>query len=145
MKDGKVENLREAIALIVARGLCERQACSTCPMNVNKDGKPGNRECDNNKRRVDVFLGKRLGMKYFFEKGKKDPARIAYDFVMGLDLDKEKPKENPKAGTCATCLFSQMHTSGILFCKSWHNFTHDDGFCYRYDGGKIEDKPPVDK
>lgn len=144
MKNREVESLKEAIALIVAHDACSSQSCDTCPMNADRNGNPGNGECGGNKRRVDKFWKKRFGVNYFNGRP-KDSARAAYDFIMGSDLDKEKPKEKPKAGTCATCLFSQMHPSGIRFCKSWHNFTHNNGFCYRYDDGKIEDKPPVDK
>lgn len=41
-------------------------------------------------------------------------------------------------GTCEGCLHSKEHTSGLLFCESFHNFTHKEGFCYRFEDGKME-------
>lgn len=53
----------------------------------------------------------------------------------------KSPRERPtlvRANTCAGCLHSKMHSSGILFCESFHNFVHEGGFCYRHEHGNME-------
>lgn len=147
MKDGKVESLKEAIALILAHDRCNGQDCRCCPMNVDRNGHPSSGECEGNMDRVDEYWEKRFGVKYFYKSvHKDDPAREAYDLIIGLGSGKPKEDEPKKeerkeeAKTCETCLHSDMHPSGILFCKSFHNFVHENGFCYRHDDGKMDEE-----
>lgn len=141
MKDGKVESTREAIALMFAHVNCHGQDCDTCPMNRGANGEEGKGRCSDNKERVQKFFEETFGAAHFLDAN--DPALDAYDFIMNMDLGKakkEKPKEEPKSGTCETCFHSAMHPSGILFCKSFHNFVHENGFCYRYVDGKMDEE-----
>lgn len=144
MKDGKVESLEEAIALMVAKFHCAGQDCNTCPMNVDEDGEYGAYgRCGSNTRAVRRFLAEHFNQSF----DGADPAVPAYDFAMGLKWEWRKKEEEPKhkverdvepcKGTCEACLHSEMHTSGIRFCKQFHNFVHEDGFCYRFESDKI--------
>lgn len=130
-----METLEDALCYVAGRLNCGD--CSGCPVHLYHTGCTNS---NNHNKEIARKAMKLLGADIDFSSDEK-----MYASINAMEGKVRTSKQSAKKGTCATCLFSQMHTSGILFCKSWHNFTHDDGFCYRYDGGKIEDKPPVDK
>lgn len=128
--DKPMETVEDALCYVAGRMNCGN--CSECPVHLYHIG------CSSPDMRAKAM--KILGADIDFSSDEK-----MYASINAMEGKVRTSKQSAKKGTCATCLFSQMHPSGIRFCKSWHNFTHDDGFCYRYDDGKIEDKPPVDK
>lgn len=168
MKDGKIESYKEMLACLSAR-ICCRPPCVECPMNRNKNGEfVDGMNCSENKRRVDDALKKWLKEKFGLETDNESP-RGFFNRIMasdieeaygglfgefgGLPLPQKRDSEDAKeweipkvcTGTCKTCSRSETHSSGIRWCKSFGNFVHEDGFCYRYESGKLDDKEPVDK
>ena len=136
MKDGKVESLREATALMLAKFNCAGQDCTKCPMNRGKNGEEDEGSCSTNTDRVQKYFEETFGAAHF--RDATDPAVEAYNFIMGLDLSKTKKMK--QTGTCKTCAKRLEHESGVLFCTSFHNFVHENGFCYRYVDGKMDEE-----
>lgn len=135
-EDKPIDSLEDAVMILAARQNCNAGGCDSCPIHAydHTDLKCGERTCE-----ALVFItGSKENVFTYCESRNLRKNLVNAPFKKRQALKKMQ-------GTCATCLFSQMHPCGIRFCKSWHNFTHEDGFCYRYDDGKIEDKPPVDK
>lgn len=151
----EITTQKEALALLAARFNCAGQGCIDCPMQYYYD-----EECSTTMHKLTEklaplmaqFFGVSDAKVFAPHFAKEKPAVAAYDAVMAMDipeivLQDQKPeqKDEPKKeGRCFTCLMSQMHTSGILWCKSFGNFVHEDGFCYRYKSDKIETEEPVD-
>ena len=131
----KIETVEQAKAIMFFYSHCG--GCNTCPIRMFEKNKGNN--CGSVKTEAERFL-KDNGVDYDFSKDSvKNVTRgHLYNAIESgvYDYTRENtfgvaPATSTK-GTCSACLHSQMHASGILWCKSFHNFVHGDGYCYRF-------------
>ena len=144
-----IESIEDILFINTCRYKCGGTPCGDCGMKLYTTS------CVSVDSIVVDWLNEEIGADNdFFEritKGKKglDAQEEAYRAIFEdpLWMPPKKPTfgANEEAGrcegTCSGCRYSQMHTSGILFCKSFGNLVHEDGFCYRYESDKIEEQP----
>lgn len=128
----KVETIEDALFVIGCSDKCGSVCCSECGIRLYaRDG-----DCDSARDSAREFM-----MEQAFEGYRNELTGLR-----GIDAQSKlyeiiferggcKPQVEPEkscARTCAECLHSRMHSSGILWCDSFHNFVHEDGYCYRF-------------
>lgn len=118
--DKKIESATEALCVLVASS-CSSVSCSKCFRKMYGT-------CEDAKIAAKAYLG--LGRAGSDE----DLHRKLFEFIVNgeISFQTSKSPEPECTGTCVNCIHSKPHASGILFCDSFHNFTHDDGHCYRF-------------
>ena len=128
--DKPMETLEDAILYVTARRTCG--TCSRCPVKLYEAGCASDR---NIRKACDLI---RDGFGWDESDDEILKADTANDILYRTLIEGElKLKQEIAIGTCSACLFSRPHTSGILYCESFGNFVHEDGYCYRF-------KTPVD-
>lgn len=125
-----METVEDAICYVVGRLRCGN--CPSCPVHLYHDGCSEHYEVK--AKAIKLLAGVDIDFSTD-EKMYKSINAIEGKCRIGHDQTR----------TCATCNESFDHSPGVRFCRSWHNFTHDTGFCYRYDPVIMEDKAAVDK
>ena len=131
-----IDSVEDALMALSANLHCSGVSCKECAMHMydKTDGRCGQTRNNATKFLVNELLGDlELG-------GAKGVERqqIIYEHLFdrfgGLAFKKrDEPQDDvPRDGTCATCVRSKMHTSGIYWCESF-------GFCYRFDDGKMDE------
>lgn len=133
-----IDTIEDALMVSGAVARCAGSSCSECAIRMYaKDG-----DCDIARKKADKFM-KENGEEFDFK------LQVPADFVLKQGIEAQQalydelfghkaPSEEKKAiskGTCAECMNAQMHSSGILWCKSFGNFVHSDGYCYRFEQG----------
>ena len=103
--------------------------CHECAINMYDHN---NNKCIKIRKTAEAFLRK----KYGFDFVGLNAQEFLYNKIF-LEQTTSDAQEQPK-GTCSACIHSKMHSSGILWCESFGNFVHEDGFCYRFDDGNME-------
>lgn len=141
----KIETVSEAAAVLSVKSACRRvrsMHCFRCPLTVYEGGEVP--ACEIVVREAIDFLMQNIVADD--ETGKLEPL---YKKVCGLgykgwelpevietvQVAMEVPVPNCQ-GTCSECSRKKL-IGGMVFCQAFHNFTHPDGYCYRYE--------PVDK
>lgn len=130
--DKPMETVEDALCYVAGRMRCG--VCSECPVKLYTAacGWDSNKELN---RKVMKLLGADID----FSSDKK-----VYASINAMEGKVRTSKQSEPKGTCATCKESFEHSPGVRFCKSWHNFTHETGFCYRYDPVIMEEQDPMD-
>jgi len=128
-KEKKIQTTSEAAAILVfaSRG-CHTTECDECPVMMYSE----TRSCTEAKAKALTFLSGLGNIIRFSD------ALLMFDTVADIEGDGVcKTVRVEPEGTCENC--AQMKSIGdvMMFCRSFHNLTHPDGFCYRYE--------PVDK
>lgn len=134
MKEGGKEFESLVEALLVLR-CCSGFSCRECYRNMFRDVgtmRGGEEACGVHHKARD-YITKITGKNCDND---RELVISSYELIMNKAPKVEIKEEGDK--TCANCLHSQMHTSGIRFCHSFGNFVHEDGFCYRWKSDKIE-------
>ena len=132
--DKPMETVEDAICYVAGRMNCGN--CRECPVHLYQAACTNNesRKYLNNKA-LKLLTGRDINIDFSSDKN-------MYASINALEGKVVAPKQTAPKGTCATCKESFEHSVGVRFCKSWHNFTHEDGFCYRYKSEEIDDKQP---
>lgn len=134
LEEGNVKEIatvEDALLILATERICG--SCRECPVRMYEASKGG--DCNRTLDKARKFLAKHYGTDTDKDGWKNV---VSKELCAHLGSNHTQTDEEACEGTCATCLSSDMHPSGIRFCHSWHNFTHDDGFCYRYKSDKIE-------
>lgn len=141
----KIEKVSEAAAVLSVKSACQRgrsmRNCARCPLTVYEGGKIPN--CGEVVGEAIDFLMQNIVADD--ETGKFEPLykKVCGLGYKGVELPEvietvdvlEVPVPNCQ-GTCSECSRKKL-IGGMVFCQAFHNFTHPDGYCYRYE--------PVDK
>ena len=143
--DKPIETVEDAVIIAVARATCNNvDSCKYCAIHMYDHSNHLCREVSGKAEDVLRANGIHLDIDDLDDEDGECVQELVYDYIhkIGAFAGKPKPEPEPEKpscdGTCSTCLHSRMHTSGILFCKSFGNFVHEDGFCYRFASDKIE-------
>lgn len=142
MKEGgkPIESVADVGLILCA---CDNFGCKKCARNMYRPKGVelgGTEACQGVKAEAAKFLGELLGRDVKVE-------QVELVFALAEAMALEKPKQpglpckvidTPLEERCSTCTRSKMHPSGIRYCESFGNFVHEDGFCYRYEDGKME-------
>ena len=135
-EDKPIDSLEDAVMILAARQNCDADVCDSCPIHAYDHA--DNKCAERTVKALAFITGSKENVFTYYKSKNFRKDLVNASFKKSQELKKMQ-------GTCDTCLSSQMHPSGIRFCDYWHNFTHEDGFCYRYKSDKIEDKQTVDK
>lgn len=141
----KIEKVSEAAAVLSVKSVCRRVRgmldCIRCPLTVYEGGEVP--VCEIVVREAIDFLMQNIVADD--ETGKLEPLykKVCGLGYKGVELPEvietvdvlEVPVPNCQ-GTCSECSRKKL-IGGMVFCQAFHNFTHPDGYCYRYE--------PVDK
>lgn len=114
----KIESAEDALIICIASALCSGTSCVECARRMYGKG--------------DCHIEKRAAEKWLEENGYDGPKK--QQFVYERLFAKQPIEETPaiRKGTCSECGNSEMHASGIRWCKKFSNFVHEDGYCYRF-------------
>ena len=140
-----IETVEQAKAiLIIAELHCG--GCAKCPVRMYETSKGST--CGATKTKARKFLEEHgIDHDEVIERARQNPKDVRaeyYDYLVSGSKEESVEQRKQKCkGTCAACINSKMHSSGILWCDSFYNFVHEDGFCYRYVDAKLESE--VDK
>lgn len=133
-EDKPIETIEDAMMVMIAHNFCSGVNCKDCFMHQYNHE---NNNCGATRNKALEFIYKHFGMEV--KKGDRGLAgqekvykALFENGCLGkLSGKKEEPKRSGN-GTCEGCYFSKMHTSGIRWCEKFHNFVHEDGYCYRF-------------
>lgn len=133
-QDKPLETVEDALAYVFYHLNCSGVACSNCgcAMYGAEDGR-----CAKLRRKAGEILGVVFNTngKALVNNGEEGQKAVYEAYCAGKFsvLAAAPAKSEETSGTCEACIHSVKHSSGILFCKSFGNFTHADGHCYRYE------------
>lgn len=144
LEDGnvkKIATVEDAIAVIATEAFCDHMSCKDCPIRMYEVKKGHN--CSDVKDEAENLLAAELcgGTKI-----DKETVIAVYNRIVE-HAPEPKPEpvaetapDEPASKTCLECLKARRHESGILFCESFGNFTHEDGYCYRFEPSDMIDE-----
>ena len=131
-EDKPIDTIEDALMVIVANLMCAG-GCNKCAMHMydHSDSK-----CGTTKDKAMRFLCEACGAEYDKLQESSKRVQLVYEqlFVKGVKISAKAEPETACKGTCEHCFSSEMHVSGIRWCKSFGNFVHDNGYCYKYAG-----------
>lgn len=127
----EVETLEDALFVMGAFSNCGGTSCGECGVKMY-----GDEGCHTCRAKAMNLLLEAVGLEYRLDGDgdggvTKQAELYKALFEEGFSGSLAKTATHC-SGTCAECQFSQMHCSGILWCKSFGNFVHENGYCYRF-------------
>lgn len=146
----KIESVEDALTILASHGMCSGAECKECAVRMYCHGG----ECDNTMKNATSFLHKNapeydiLGCLLYGEGDGEYYSDNANDVNSVYEIIKKLLKspapENTKSD-CKTCKGCSQLTNigGVPFCKAWHNWTVEDGYCYLH-SDKLEDVESVE-
>lgn len=122
----KIETVEQAKAILAITKICK--GCEECPVRMYEPRKGSS--CSEVQKSATNFL-KKAGVPVPVVNAKGILADV-YNRIACPTMEESKEATAISNRSCAGCMNAELHSSGIYWCKSFGNFVHADGYCYRF-------------